>query len=121
MLITGVQTGAVGKYPTLLRHKDKMPIYNFRCPECLKEEEKLLPMADRDVSQVHSCGFNMERLISLPGVVIVPLTGRDISLKTLNKEEGHDFPTRERDRPRMERVLAKGLDQRPPTIGIGFG
>lgn len=98
-----------------------MPIYEFRCPECLREEERLLLVADRNVPQVHSCGATMKRLMSIPLPAIVSLTGRDISFQTLNKEDGRDFPTRAGDRQRMEMAMVRGLDQRAPTMGIGFG
>jgi len=98
-----------------------MPIYRFRCPNCLEEEEILLPMTERNNARLHSCGAVMERLVSLPSLVIFPLTGRDKVLKTLNKEEGWSFPGGEKHRPRYEKAMATGLDQTRPVIGKGFG
>jgi len=97
-----------------------MPIYRFRCSSCLKEEEVILPMADRNNTRLHSCGASMERLMSVPFVSVMRIYGRDEVLKTLNKEDGYDLPTRKSDRPRMERALAKGLDPPKRVIGRGF-
>lgn len=97
-----------------------MPIYRFRCSVCREDEEVILPMAERGNPRIH-CGIEMRRVLEVPAPAITPMTGRDISLKTLNGEDGHDFPTREGDRQRMEMALAKGLDQKPPTTGRGYG
>ena len=97
-----------------------MPVYNFRCNECLEEEEVLLPMVDRDSRRVHSCGATMRRLISLPSPAICRMTGRDTVLQTLNKEGGYDFPGGDKHRPRYEQAMAKGLDPPKTTIGKGF-
>lgn len=77
-------------------------------------------MSERNNRRVHSCGADMERLMSLPALAIFPMTGRDNVLKTLNKEDGYDLPARKGDRPRMEQALAKGLDPYKPVIGRGF-
>ena len=97
-----------------------MPIYRFRCPYCLEEEEVILPIANRNDLRVHSCGAVMERLMSVPAPAIFPTTGRDTVLKTLNKEDGYDFPGGDKHRPRYEQVMAKGLDPAKPVIGRGF-
>jgi len=97
-----------------------MPIYKFRCPDCLKEEEAILPMANRNDARIHSCGAVMERLMSPPAPATFPETGRDKVLKTLNKEGGYALPTQPSDRPRMERAMAKGLDQTRLVVGKGF-
>lgn len=97
-----------------------MPIYSYRCPDCLEEEEVILPMAERNNRRLHSCGATMERLMSLPAPAQYPLTGRDKVLSTLNKEGSYDLPTQPADRPRMEAAMARGLDQTRPVIGKGF-
>jgi len=91
-----------------------MPIYNFRCSECLEEEEILLPMADRNNTRIHSCGAVMERLMSLPALAIIPETSRDKVRATLNKEKGYDFPGGTKHRPRYEQMMSKGLDYERP-------
>lgn len=98
-----------------------MSLYRFRCNECGKDTDKFLPMIDRNLPQECECGGRLERLMSTPNV-LVPVTGREQVLKTLNKEEGGDhLPTVPSDRPRMEAALARGLDQRRPTaVGRGF-
>jgi putative FmdB family regulatory protein len=97
-----------------------MPIYRFRCPDCLKEEEVILPMSERNNRRVHSCGAVMERLMSVPAPAIFLETGRDTVLDTLNKGGGHNFPGGDKHRPRYEQAMAKGLDPPKPVIGKGF-
>ena len=96
-----------------------MPIYEYRC-ECGNEEEILF--LARQISDWHTCpecNKAMTRKVSLP-VSIIPETGRDHVLQTLNAHNGHGLPCAPRDRPRMETALAKGLDQTRPTIGVGM-
>lgn len=98
-----------------------MPIYEFRCPNCLAEREVISLMEERDTPQkCLKCHSVMERRISLPRPAIFITTGRDKVLKTLNAEDGYDLPARLADRPRMEAALARGLDPSQPTIGRGF-
>lgn len=97
-----------------------MPIYRFRCPDCLKEEEVILLMANRNDTRVHSCGAVMERLMSIPCPAIFKIYGKDTVLKTLNKEDGHGFPGGDKHRPRYEQTMAKGLNPVKPVIGRGF-
>ena len=98
-----------------------MPIYRFRCPQCLEEEEALVPMANRNDSRFHSCGAVMQRLISAPCLTIIKVYGRDSVLDTLN---GEDRYARKDGRPvrsnRSQMALARGLDQTRPVIGKGF-
>lgn len=96
-----------------------MPLYKFRCDKCGEEAERLLSMGDRNLPQECECGGSLGRLMTAPSI-IVPATGRETVLKTMNKESGYSLPTIPSDRPRLEAVLAKGLDQRRPVIGRGF-
>ena len=78
-------------------------------------------MEERDAPQeCLSCHSLMERRISLPWPAIFITTGRDKVLKTLNAEGGYNLPARPKDRPRMEKALARGLDPPKATIGRGF-
>jgi len=99
-----------------------MPVYEFRCPECLEKEEDTIPMADRNDTRVHSCGAVMERLISLPSLAILKVYGRDTLLDTLNAEHKRPVvdgtPVRSR---RSHEALTRGLDFVNPVIGRGFG
>lgn len=97
-----------------------MPRYEYRCSECRDELEIILPMARRDAPGPCACGGSLERRISLPMPAASKETGRDHTLATLNKENGHDFPCTPRDRPRMEAAYAKGLYQTRPVIGVGI-
>ena len=98
-----------------------MPIYEFKCPNCLSEREVILPMEERDTPvECLGCHSLMERRISLPRPAIFITTGRDKVLKTLNAEDGFRLPARPKDRPRMEAALARGLDPSKATRGKGF-
>lgn len=63
-----------------------MPIYLFQCPDCNESKEILLPMADRDTPIVH-CQTPMVRKISLPILVNVKQSGREMALDMLNSKE----------------------------------
>ena len=100
-----------------------MPIYNFRCNDCLVEEEVLLPVGERNIPRIHSCGVVMERLMSIPLPPIMVLTGNDQILQTLNKEG--DYPDflggrAPQHRPRYEQAMARSLDLPKKVIGKGF-
>ncbi len=102
-----------------------MPLYEFRCPECLGEEEALMNMADRNKLRLHSCGAVMDKLISIPHLVISKVCGRDTILDTLNGEDKHakkdGKPVRSK---RSQQALARGLDYVRPLedkVFTGFG
>ncbi len=88
-----------------------MPVYEYRCSECLKEEEALVDMADRNKPRLHSCGAVMERLMSVPRVAIFKVYNRDKIRGTLNNEEvcakKDGRPVRSK---RSQDALASGLD-----------
>ena len=88
-----------------------MPIYDFECPECNKRDERFLSMDNRDISQDCTCGHRMVRVMSLPSLPIVTITGRDKVLKTLNKEGGYSLPGNGKHDARYEQALAKGLER----------
>ena len=94
-----------------------MPRYDFRCPGCGKTIELLIPMADRDSPRTcPECQASMERLIGLPRPAIVPATGRDKVLADLNsKDDGRG------NYPHHKAAMWKGLHQRDPVVGRGFG
>ena len=96
-----------------------MPVYRFRCDSCLQEEDVLLPISERDIIRFHSCGSPMKRLFTTFHFTL-PLTGKDKVLKTLNKEDGADFPGGKKHRQRYEQAMAKGLNSERTVIGIGF-
>ena len=93
-----------------------MPIYQYRCPKCQNEVEAILPIRDRDNIRFCDCGVTMERLMSIPALVVVAIMGRDKILNTLNSEHGKRVRSK-----RSTMALAKGLDQERSTIGRGFG
>ena len=93
-------------------------IYDFRCPDCKDQSseplklEIRLPIAERNDPQYCTCGAQLSRVLSLPAPPIVPITGRDKVLKTLNKESGYTMPGGDMHRARYSEALAKGLDSR---------
>ncbi len=96
-----------------------MPIYEYKCDVCEAEREILLPFSESGTPLKCDCGREMRRKFSLARIII-PLTGRDKVLKTLNKEGGRDFPGGDRHRQRYEQAMAQGLDPIKPVIGKGF-
>jgi len=94
-----------------------VPRYDFRCPGCGKEVELLIAMSDRNSPQAcPECQASMERLIGLPQPAIVPETGRDKVLANLNaKNDGHG------NYAHHKAAMWKGLHQRGPVVGRGFG
>lgn len=85
-----------------------MPIYQYRCPECKNEVEKILPMQDRDVETVCDCGGSMRRLMSVPSLVVMAMTGKDKILDTLNGERKGVRSKRSQD------ALYRGIDYQRP-------
>jgi len=98
-----------------------MPIYRFRCSECLEEEEILLPMANRNDMRLHSCGAVMEKLMSVPSPATFKVYNKEKVLNTLNEEAKHPVINGGAVRSkRSQRALARGLDYSKPVIGRGF-
>lgn len=84
-----------------------MPIYEYRC-DCGNEEQKLLPMQERNRPQVCKCGKVMLRKMSVPMPAISTPTGKGMALDTLNSKRG-GMPDRWW-KPQAERFAAAGLD-----------
>ncbi len=59
-----------------------MPIYQYRCPTCLSEEEVISSISDFDKAPFH-CGEVMQRIWSIPRIV-VKQTSSGMALDTLN-------------------------------------
>lgn len=98
-----------------------MPAYEYRCPGCEHEQEAILPWTQCAALQICTeCGGVTERRMSLPLPAQSKETGRDHVLARLNRKDGQTFPCQPRDRPRMEKAYAKGLDQTRPVIGVGI-
>ena len=49
-----------------------MPLYDLRCTDCELEEERLLPIADKDSAVCDSCGAPMRTLIR--GAAVIGIT-----------------------------------------------
>jgi len=99
-----------------------MPIYEYRCDKCQVNEDALLTMEGRDSPRVHSCGDSMRRLMSLV-TFTTPITSRGKILNTLNRDDGYKLPAKEKDRPRIEQALARGLNYVRPLedkVFVGF-
>jgi putative FmdB family regulatory protein len=99
-----------------------MPIYEFKCDNCGAERELILPLSESNKRLECNCGQTMRRKFSVAHYTI-PLTGNDIVLKTLNKEDGHTFPGGNKHRARYEQAMAKSLNYERPLeekIFTGF-
>jgi len=97
-----------------------MPVYEFVCDKCKTEREIILPMSEAGEKQTCDCGQVLRRKFSIVPS-IMPQTGRDSVLATLNQEEGaSDFPGGDMHRTRYEQAYAKGLDPPRQTVGRGF-
>lgn len=97
-----------------------MPIYEFKCDECLAEREVILPFSESGKKLECECGRVMRRKFSSFHFTFV-VTGREKVLSTLNQEEdGYNFPGGDKHRPRYSAAMAKSLDQTRPVIGKGF-
>ncbi len=59
-----------------------MPIYQYRCPKCLSEEEVVSSISDLDKAKFH-CGEVMERLWPTPRIIIKQ-NSNEMALNTLN-------------------------------------
>ena len=98
-----------------------MPVYEFRCPECLEKEEDMIPMANRTDTRFHSCGAVMENVMSVPRLAVLKVYGNDTMLDTLNAEEKRPYvdgtPVRSK---RSKDALTRGLGFVKPVIGTGF-
>ena len=95
-----------------------MPIYIYHCSKCNEDVELLHSMDELGVPRVHSeCGSIMRRLLA-PCSFCIPESNQDRVLRALNGEA--PLPATPRDRPRIEKALAKGLDYSRPVVGRGF-
>ena len=94
-----------------------MPIYEFGCPGCRERVELILPIKERNSTQLcPKCQAFMCRLIELPSPSIVPETGKDRVLASLNaKDDGIG------NKPHIKDAMWRGLNQRSEVVGRGFG
>ena len=94
-----------------------MPRYDFRCETCGKAIELILPIVERnDPRACLKCRGPLARQISLPQPAIIPATGTDKVLANLNaRDDGHG------NYPHHKEAMWKGLHQRSPVVGRGFG
>ena len=98
-----------------------MPVYEYKCDGCEIESEVILSFDELGKEIKCECGQAMRRKFSLAHFT-VPETGRDKVLATLNDERGsRKLPGGKKHSARYTASLAKGLEQRRPTVGIGFG
>ena len=96
-----------------------MPIYEYVCDKCHTELDILLPISKSGKQIECECGNTMRRRFSL-ATFKIPLTGKDKVLKTLNKEDGFNFPGGEKHRKRYEQSFTKGINPEKRYVGIGF-
>ena len=100
-----------------------MPVYEYKC-ECGVAKEAILDYEERNEPQAQTCGSTMQRKVSLPAKAIIPETGKDKVLSTLNQEKGYKFPGDDKHRPRYEQAMGSGLTYERPLeekVFQGFG
>ena len=101
-----------------------MPIYEYRCPKCTSKEDRILPVGERNDSQICSCGETMKRLMSVPLPAIFLTTRTQTLVDTLNDdgERTDNLPGKPKNRERYKQVIGSSLfSQEKPVIGRGFG
>jgi len=66
-----------------------MPIYEYRCDACGKEEDLLLlsTKVERPEIDCPDCNSRMRKLFSVPRPPIIVQTSRDMALSSLNSKE----------------------------------
>ena len=94
-----------------------MPRYDFWCETCGQKVEITLSIAERNDPRVCSkCRGSLARQMSLPRPAIIQATGTDKVLANLNaRDDGHG------NYPHHKAAMWKGLHQRGPVVGRGFG
>ena len=98
-----------------------MPIYEFVCDKCHAKREVDRPVSRAGELEICFCGVPMRRRFS-PIHFVIPQTGRDKVLNTLNREEGSQtYPGGEKHGARYDQAMAKGLDRngQPGQYGSG--
>ena len=89
-----------------------MPIYEFKCDTCGAEMDVIRSFSDAGDVLECECGQLMSRKFSLPACFIMPQTGRDKVLATLNREgNGFTYPGGEMYGARYDQAMAKGLER----------
>lgn len=80
------------------------------------ESEINAPMNESGRKRICDCGNVLRRLFSPVGIII-PITGRQKVLNTLNHEgQGFGLPGNSQDRVRYENQMAKSLDEKETAI-----
>lgn len=44
-----------------------MPIYNYHCDKCNKDQELIKKLSDEDLPKCEECGKEMEKTLTAPG------------------------------------------------------
>ena len=91
-----------------------MPIYNYRCTICLVDEEVMLPMSERNNTQVHSCGSVMQRLMSLPSSPVIKHTAKDMALASIN--DRNSLPDNPLYKAKAQQAIMQGLNDSPKVF-----
>ncbi len=82
-----------------------MPIYVYRCSKCGEDEEIILPMSQNNIAHSHSCGTRMQRIITVPKLVVMKRTGNEIALDSLN-DGATDYM-----KPEHKAIALKGIEK----------
>lgn len=80
-----------------------MPIYQYKCPKCLLEEEVISSMSDIGKARFH-CGEVMERIWCIPKI-IMKQSGNDMALNALNDRDTKYM------KPEQKQMAVQGLEK----------
>ncbi len=87
-----------------------MPIYTYRCNKCSEDEDVVVPISNRNDKRLHSCGIEMQRIITIPRLVLMKPTGKSMALDALNSKDTAHM------KPEMKALAAAGLKESPKTL-----
>ncbi len=87
-----------------------MPLYAFYCPNCEVDEEIILPMQHRNITRFHLCGCEMKRLMTVPRLVLMKKSGKEMALDSLNSKDTAFM------KPEMKTLAAAGLKEADNTF-----
>lgn len=90
--------------------RDNMPIYTYRCDQCVEDEDSVVPMSNRDDKRLHSCGVEMQRIVTVPRLVLMKQTGKGMALDALNSKDTFHM------KPDMKALAVAGLKEPEKTL-----
>jgi len=97
-----------------------MPVYTFQCETCNKTEDIILPMESRNNRQIHACGRELKRLMSLPQPALFKQSGREMTLDSLNGDgKGNNGLSKNMKHKGLEKHIMQGFERNRPPVFKG--